>query len=277
MSGLDPFSIEMLREIRKAAEANVLAPARRNSVAVLRGADDTHNLAPSAALGWQSGYLPCGWEISYTVRRHAEGLFRHVVARPPRTWGTPRYELIEAIVAELGWDGPVAIDELVLDVEKRVSPSGSFELTQPFDATAPRFGPVDRTLKEVWILDTGECLVLDEIAPEFADDFRWRHTIRLRRVMRIHVPANELAALPRLQQALKVSTRAAEIRDVVNGRGDPGFILRMVRGLTELLPEPSKALVRSVPFHRKRIPWVEKEIGKKVVEKPNKKDKNYVR
>lgn len=276
MSALDPFSVEMLQAIRKRAEANVLRPGRRDGVAILRGADAGHDLSPSKALGLQSAYLPCGWEISYSVRRHAEGLFRHVIARPPLTWGAPRYELIEPILGHLGWHGPVAIEDVVLDARKRGTANGSFEVVQPFDATAPRFEPVDRTLKEVWILDTGECLVLDEIPTEFVDDFRWRHTVRLRRVMRIHVPANELSTLPRLQQALKVSARAAEIRDVAHGRGDVGFIIRMVRGLTELMPEAGKALVRGIPFQRKRIPWVEKEVGKKVVEKPNKNDKNHV-
>jgi hypothetical protein len=145
------------------------------------------------------------------------------------------------------------------------------------------------TAKEVWLLDTGEWLVWDDVHPAWKASLAWRRAMRLRRSLRMFVPLSEIPKLRGIQSAFSVAKRGYEIVDALGRHRELSEELAGLRSagadedainaqaarvtgtfqsaaahaalVSASVPEASAA-IRTLPYRAPRIEWKEPAQGK---------------
>lgn len=104
----------------------------------------------------------------------------------------------------------------------------------------------DEITTEVWLLDSGTFLVLEDVHPSWRSDWRWLRRMRQRRALRMYVPVGEIEKLPQIEAAFSAAKRGFEIRDVVaKGTRDA---LRAVQGLLLNVPSEATSAIKTRPY-----------------------------
>ena len=100
------------------------------------------------------------------------------------------------------------------------------------------------TLHEVWLIDTGLFIDMTATHPAWSQEPRWVKRMERRRVMRMFIPRDELAALPGLERDFTIVKRFFEMRAAVN-KGRP--VAEQYRVLMERCVDEADSPIKQIP------------------------------